>query len=107
MKNFSVDEELEKVLLNVGKTFGHKDIYQTIFNGFLFLRFLEDIEKQENKLFLQYKDGRTIELPVSELLSKNVTSEEEKEETLPKPPETKKRTSKKTNKNEKKTKIIR
>jgi hypothetical protein len=101
MKNFTVDEELEKILLNIGKTFEHKDIYETIFNGFLFLRFLEEIHKNENKLFLQYTDGRTIELPVSELLKKNI----EKEEELPKPSEAKKRTNKK--KSEKKTKIIR
>lgn len=101
MKNFTIDEDLEKILLNIGKTFEHKDIYETIFNGFLFLRFLDDIHKNENKLFLQYKDGRTIELPVSELLKKNV----EKEEELPKPPVSNKRTNKK--KPEKNTRIIR
>ena len=103
MKNFTVDDELEKILEKIGKTFGHKDIYETIFNGFLFLRFLEDIHVNNNELFLHYNDGKIIKLPVSELLSQNV----EKEEELPKSTEleTKKRTNKK--KTEKKTKIIR
>lgn len=72
MKTFKIDKELEEILVGIGKTFNHKDIYETVFNGFLFLRFLEDIKKNDNKLFLQYKDGKTIELPVSDLLAKNV-----------------------------------
>lgn len=79
MKTFTIDEDLEKILLRIGNTFGHKDLNQTILNGFTFLRFLEEVEKEEAILMLQDSEGKLIKLPIKELMNLESKQEQKKE----------------------------
>lgn len=97
MKQFAIDEDLEEILTRIGDTFGHSNIYETVLNSFLFLRFLEEIEKDNSSLFLQNSEGKITKLPISSLM--NIQQRKEVEE--------KKTSDNKETKAEVKSKIIR